>query len=200
MPLDSFFPGSDSPLADFKARKSVILALKNVFKRKCWWTMQRKGEAELLSLKDGLRRSWSRHNLLANKRGDLPPIPSYNIPSGRQRQAHLCKSPGCEEHEKRDTLLLFFPWGVEVNLTEGLTWLLMQPLEHYSNKQMIVNQRQSPTTSQARPAPLVLAVILVVMSWKIKTMLSLLPASTTTTSVCLSQLHHCHGWWSVYDV
>lgn len=101
---------------------------------------------------------------------------------------------------KRETLLLFFPWGVEANLTEGLTWLLMQPLEHYSNKQMTVNQRQSPTTSQARPAPLVLAVILVVMSWKIKTMLSLLPASTTTTSVCLSQLHHCHGWWSVYDV
>lgn len=65
-------------------------------------------EAEFLSLEHGPRRSWSRHNLLANKRGDLPPIPLYSIPGGRQRRAHLCMSPGCEEDEKRDTLLPFF--------------------------------------------------------------------------------------------
>lgn len=40
---------------------------------------------------------------------------------------------------------------------------------------MTVNQRESPNASQAWPAPLALAAILVVRRWQIKTMLSLLP-------------------------
>ena len=157
--------------------------------------MWHKSEAELLSLKDGLGRSWSRHDLLANKRGDVPPVPLYNIPGGRQRWADLCMSLGCEEPEKRGILLSFFPWEVDVDLTGGLTWLLVQPLEHYSNKKVTVNQRQSPTTSLTRPAPLALAAILatlVIRRWKIKTVLPLLTPSTITTFVFLSRLHHQH--------
>jgi len=82
-------------------------------------------EAEFLSPERGLRSSCSRHNLLANKSGDLSPIPLYSIPGGRQRRAHLCASPGCEKDERRDTLPPFFLQGAEVNLTQGLAWPLM---------------------------------------------------------------------------
>lgn len=100
----------------------------------------------------------------------------YHCTISQVEDKDLCTSPSCEKHKERDTLLPCFPWGVEENLTEGLTWLLMQPLEHSSNKSMMVNQRQSPTTSWAWPAPLALAAILailVMMRWKIKAMLSL---------------------------
>lgn len=133
--------------------------------------MQHKGEAELLSLKGSLRRSWRRHNLLANKRAISH---LYHCTSQVEDKDRLISAWGLarrDTYEKRDSPVVF-PWGVEVNQTQGLTWLLLQLLEHSWNKIMTVHYRKTPTTTQIWPAPLAFPAILLTMRWKIKTMLS----------------------------
>lgn len=68
----------------------------------------------------------------------------------------------------------FFLWGVEVNLTDDLTWLFIKPPKSSLNARMLVKQAESPATSQARPSPFTLAALLVVIRGKLK-LLYLLP-------------------------
>lgn len=75
-------------------------------------------------------------------------------------------SPGCEEHEERITLLPFFPWGVEISFTEGVTWLLVQPLEHYSKKKGWWLIKDSPLPHPRHEQPLwLLLLFLLSLSW-----------------------------------
>lgn len=53
-------------------------------------------------------------------------------------------------------------------------WLLMKPLEQYSDKRMTANQRASLTTFWEWLASLSLAAVLFVITWEIKLILSLL--------------------------
>lgn len=169
--------------------------------------MQHKGAAALLSPKDSHGKSWNRHNLLASKRGNLPPTPLYNIPGGRQRQTHLCMSPSFGKCGKGDILLPVFPWGVLVNLTEDPLWLFIMPLKHSLNTRMLANQAAFPATPQARPFPftpsearpssLTLAAIHAAIRWKIKTAVPAVPFhhhNHLCFSFSVPSLHHVGPW------
>lgn len=141
--------------------------------------------------------SWNRHNLLANKRGDLPPTPLYNIPGGRQRQTHLCISPSFGKRGKGDILLPDFPWGVLVNLTEGLPRLFIKPLKHSLNARMLVNHIPAKTipfhSCWSKTILFDSRCYWLPSGEKFKLLYLLCPSTTTTTSVFLSQFHGCGG-------